>query len=181
MAAVWRAVQFVSSWSLSDWSSFAAVLCAIDCTVLPALVAVLPVLGLIGDAEGAHEQLHHYSHLAAFYVVLPLGLITLVINYTQHRRPHLLLWGLLGLSIVFVAHSHHRVPLPHWLHEIVHHHTAVGVLGSAVLISSNFFSHRAIHGHGAAGSHTCCEMKGRCHAVNGDRHDVGVASQAKVN
>nr|CEL66657.1 TPA: hypothetical protein BN1204_024680 [Neospora caninum Liverpool] len=182
MTGVWRAVKSVRSWSLSDWSSFAAVLCAIDCTVLPALAAVLPVLGFIGDTDGAHEHIHYYSDMAAFYVVLPLGFITLMTNYLQHRRTLLLLWGLTGLSIVFVAHSHHSIPLPHWLHDIVHDHAVVGVLGSAALISSNYFSHRAIHSHDTPGSRaTCCEMKGRCVAKADDIDDVGgFGSQTKV-
>ncbi|PFH37749.1 hypothetical protein BESB_000910 [Besnoitia besnoiti] len=183
MAAVLCAVKNIRSWSLSDWSSFAAVLCAIDCTVLPALAALLPVVGLLGDSEGAHDHLHFYSHLAALYVVLPLGFVALVLNYLQHRRTALLVSGLVGLAIVFVTHCHDSIPLPHWLHWIAHDHALIGAVGSALLISTNYLSHKAIHGMDSASSHaSCCASKGRCPSKqHGGPEMVTQSPQSKKN
>ncbi|KAL8274492.1 hypothetical protein Esti_001652 [Eimeria stiedai] len=93
-----------TKWGLSEWSNFAAVLCALDCTLLPILTAAIPFAGLVADAQHLHA-VHVASRWVAMYIVLPLGGFAVISNFLQLRRKHLLLMGLAGLVLVFTAHA----------------------------------------------------------------------------
>ncbi|KAL8428292.1 hypothetical protein Efla_001587 [Eimeria flavescens] len=99
-----------TKWGLSEWSNFAAVLCALDCTLLPLLTAAIPFAGLVADAHHL-EAVHTASKWVAMYIVLPLGGFAVIANFLQLRRKRLLLMGLAGLLLVYSAHSwggHHH-------------------------------------------------------------------------
>mmetsp|Transcript_75391 Transcript_75391/g.125699 ORF Transcript_75391/g.125699 Transcript_75391/m.125699 type:complete len:207 (-) Transcript_75391:405-1025(-) len=124
-------------------STCASILCAIDCTVLPVLLVLLPV------ASGS-ALLHTVAHMASAYFVLPIGGAAVTANYVQHRKPVLGLWGLAGLLLIAVANIH----LPHGLmshavEELLHQsHEVINVLGCALLLSSQWISHRTLHALG---------------------------------
>lgn len=60
---------------LQKFTVAASILCAIDCTVLPALIAVVSAYDVVGPEthEALGWNLHELSHQAALYVVLPIG------------------------------------------------------------------------------------------------------------
>lgn len=64
---------FLSRELLSKFTVAASILCAIDCTVFPALLAILPAAEVLGDPQWGGVDLHELSHQAALYVVLPIG------------------------------------------------------------------------------------------------------------
>ena len=127
---------------LNKISTFASVLCAIDCTVFPVLLALLPLVNLAGPASSA--WIHRAAHAVALYFVAPVGGAAVVSNAVQHRRPLLLGWGLSGVALVLLANLHlHFLPhaIEHFLHE---RHTIINVFGCALLLSSQWVSHRVL-------------------------------------
>ncbi|OEH74999.1 activating signal cointegrator 1 complex subunit [Cyclospora cayetanensis] len=109
----------ITKWGLSEWSNFAAILCALDCTLLPLLTAAIPLAGFVADTqhlEAIHTasrwvyltlylpDLYKIAHVA-MYVVLPLGGFAVAANYIQLRKRRLLLMGVAGLFLVLVAHA----------------------------------------------------------------------------
>lgn len=69
--------QFIEpAWKqhLASLSKMASVLCMVDCTLLPLLTLLLPLVGLAG---GDDEWLHELGHLMALYFVLP-GMCSIV-------------------------------------------------------------------------------------------------------
>lgn len=63
--------QFIQpAWksNLTALSKMASVLCMVDCTLLPVITLLLPLIGLAGGDE---TWLHDLGHLMALYFVLP--------------------------------------------------------------------------------------------------------------
>ena len=139
-------------------STFASILCAIDCTVFPVLLALLPIINIAGG--GASVWLHNAAHAVALYFVAPVGGAAVVSNALQHRKPLVLGWGSLGVSLVLLANVH----LPHslealvpnfeaiesWLHA---RHSMVNVFGCGLLLSSQWYSHRLLEQMGKCCGH----------------------------
>eukprot|EP00922_Rhytidocystis_sp_ex-Travisia-forbesii_P027318 GHVS01040039.1.p1 GENE.GHVS01040039.1~~GHVS01040039.1.p1 ORF type:complete len:261 (+),score=31.69 GHVS01040039.1:131-913(+) len=149
-----RKLIAIKSWGLSEWSTLASVLCAIDCTVLPALMTVVPLLGWA--SPHSMHSLHHFSHWAAIYVMVPLALLAIISNFLRLRSVVLSLWGLFGAALVFVAHQHDiLLLLPPQHHSFASFaqswHTAISLFGAANIILSNYISHQRLHQ-----SHSCC-------------------------
>ncbi|XP_026193427.1 uncharacterized protein LOC34620064 [Cyclospora cayetanensis] len=103
-ASVLRTLVALPPWGLSEWSNFAAILCALDCTLLPLLTAAIPLAGFVADTQHL-EAIHTASRWVAMYVVLPLGGFAVAANYIQLRKRRLLLMGVAGLFLVLVAHA----------------------------------------------------------------------------
>ena len=133
-------------------STIASVLCAIDCTVLPILIAALPLASLGGSAA-ASAWLHKASHAAAIWFVAPVGGAALLANLLQHRKVLVGLWGLSGLSLVLFANLHLHF-LPHVIEALVHsYHSLINVAGCALLLSSQWYSHKLLHRMGKCCGH----------------------------
>lgn len=134
-----------SKWTsrINKAATFASVLCAIDCTVLPALLVLVPV-------AGSSALLHKLAHAVSLYFVLPIGGFAVLANYLQHRKVRLGLWGLSGLLLILLANLHFPHGLiPHMIEETLHEaHEIINVLGCALLLSSQWVSHRALHAMG---------------------------------
>jgi hypothetical protein len=131
-------------------SVVASVLCAIDCTVLPALLVLVPALNIAGVSSAG---LHKITHLAAVWFVAPVGGAALTANWIAHRRNWVGAWGLSGLFLVLMANLHlpHGL-LPHAVDHFVHtFHTLISLAGCALLLSSQWYSSRL---HREAGK--CC-------------------------
>lgn len=62
-AAVEESPEEQASWKdrLLKMSNIASMLCVIDCTVLPIVTVVLPLLGLAGFTAAQMEWLHHFG------------------------------------------------------------------------------------------------------------------------
>ncbi|KAL9190665.1 hypothetical protein ACHAXT_000371 [Thalassiosira profunda] len=154
-----------TSWKerLVDVSNLASLLCVLDCTLLPLVSVAIPALswgvGLVtgagsataaAGASGPLASLLAYlpalSHGIALYFVIPVGLLTTVVNYFfGHREARFSLASLLGVALIYVANSSVGVGIPSvdaWLHSVgiasshgghAHHvHDACGaVVGAA--------------------------------------------------
>ncbi|CEM32767.1 unnamed protein product [Vitrella brassicaformis CCMP3155] len=146
-------------WGLSEFATLASILCALDCTVLPAFMATVPILGLASPDKFA--ALHALSHKLALYVMVPIGAMAVGSNYAQHKRFPLALWGVLGVAAIFAAHvdvASVLVGVPAsialWIHS---KHQLISVFGAANLIASNYYSHQLTHDHDEHGH--CCDHK----------------------
>ena len=148
--------------SLNKVSNFASVLCAIDCTVFPVLLAALPLLNIAGG--GASEWLHQAAHAVPLYFVAPVGGAAVLSNALQHRRGLVGLCGASGILLVLLANVHlpHSLGIPHGIEHFLHaRHSAINVAGCALLLSSQWFSHHILESMGK-----CC---GHSHASSGAR------------
>mmetsp|Transcript_5747 Transcript_5747/g.16253 ORF Transcript_5747/g.16253 Transcript_5747/m.16253 type:complete len:359 (+) Transcript_5747:47-1123(+) len=210
-----------------------SVLCAIECVLLPPLLAIAPLLGVVG--EHTNDQIHSAVDVAVFWVLLPIGGLSVLMNYTRHRILRLFALGAFGVALLYFSHipahsdphkhghghghghnhnhshnhdhqhptsdnaTHAAANLTHaaadslsasvpvvsvlwgwllYLEQLDIIHTVVGLLGSACLLSSNYFSHKAIHamglscghghGHGAHGH--CHGAHAHGHAHNHEKH-----------
>ena len=138
--------------TLNRASTAASVVCAIDCTVFPLLLGMLPLLNIAGPST---ELIHRAAPAVALYFVAPVGAAAVLSNAAQHRKLLVLLWGLSGVGCVLLANVHlphvllgQQVPaaIGHWLHV---HHSAINVAGCALLLSSQRFARNLIE--------KCCE------------------------
>ncbi|WP_448248774.1 MerC domain-containing protein [Thalassotalea agariperforans] len=73
-----------------------SMLCAIHCLVLPILLALLPSLA----AFNLHDEAFHKWMLIA---VIPTSLYALTMGCKKHHRYHLLVLGMLGLTLMVSA------------------------------------------------------------------------------
>jgi hypothetical protein len=130
----WKAV-------LQNISNMASVLCVIDCTLLPIITIIFPLLNMAVNLEG----LHQLGHLVAMRFVLPMGAVTTALNFSTHRRTRLLTISLLGLALIGLSNSH-ALPImaPHWLHH-GWGHRLTNVAGCTALLTSNYLSHQLVH------------------------------------
>ena len=168
------------SYSLRDRllkiSNAASLLCVIDCTVLPIVTILLPLLGLGVAASYAtlNAKLHHIGHQMARYFVLPVGGFAMMMNYLKHAKKRLLFLSSLGMSLVYLANAGHNSPIlalfpsqiAHDLHCGTILHRLVNILGCACLLSSNYLAKKISpagcggHGHDHSHEHkNCCETK----------------------
>eukprot|EP00427_Karlodinium_veneficum_P042523 CAMPEP_0169262602 /NCGR_PEP_ID=MMETSP1016-20121227/43807_1 /TAXON_ID=342587 /ORGANISM="Karlodinium micrum, Strain CCMP2283" /LENGTH=263 /DNA_ID=CAMNT_0009345163 /DNA_START=173 /DNA_END=965 /DNA_ORIENTATION=+ len=123
---------------LNKVSDVASILCAIDCTVFPLLLTVLPLVSAVSTA-GATAWLHEASHACALYFVGPVGGLAVITNWIQHKRPLVGLWGVSGITAIILANMH----LPHVLlgmnihafaHALHEWHTPINVMGCILLL-----------------------------------------------
>eukprot|EP00929_Paragymnodinium_shiwhaense_P021396 TRINITY_DN13965_c0_g1_i1.p1 TRINITY_DN13965_c0_g1~~TRINITY_DN13965_c0_g1_i1.p1 ORF type:complete len:251 (+),score=38.94 TRINITY_DN13965_c0_g1_i1:60-812(+) len=141
---------------LTKVSNYASLLCVLDCTVLPAVLTLLPIIGLANP--GNMEFLHSLSHNMALYFVLPVGGCAATTNYFRHRRWWLALMSACGLLCVYLANGHGGPLrfLPHHIRHMLHccgpAHRLTNMMGCALLMSSNYISHRIAKAEGLA----CC-------------------------
>jgi hypothetical protein len=146
---------------LNKVSNFASILCAIDCTVFPIMLTVLPLVSAVSTA-GAQAWLHEASHACALWFVGPVGGTAVLTNWMQHKKPWVGLWGLTGVATILLANIH----LPHVIlgmnihafgHMLHDWHEPINVMGCILLLSSQRYAHSLVscgdcgHSHGACG------------------------------
>jgi len=144
-------------------SNIASLLCVIDCTVLPLVTILLPLLGIGVVASPEREEwLHHLGHTVALNFVLPVGSLATTMNHTIHKKTSLTLLSILGLTLTYFAnsscHSDNNpasLLLPHAILHLLHHdrftHRLVNVTGCALLLGSNYFGRRSVDGINTSG------------------------------
>lgn len=149
---------------LNRISNIASILCAIDCTVFPLLLTVLPLISAV-STRGAIDWLHKVSHVCALRFVGPVGGLAVVANWVQHKRALVGLWGLSGIMLIVLANIHlpHTIlrrSVPHSFSNFLHaRHSIVNVLGCLLLLSSQRYAHSLncccdhSHGHGREHRH----------------------------
>lgn len=124
---------------LGAWGSL---LCAIHCALLPALLALLPSLGIALLADDRVE-----SGFVLF--ATGLGLFSLVWGYRRHGRARALGLLLPGLGLLWMAVLYVPLHLSTWPHALAM--TAGGVLvGLAHLANLRMQHLRSCHHHGCA-------------------------------
>jgi MerC mercury resistance protein len=119
-------------------SNLASLLCVIDCTLLPILTILFPLLNMALPLESVHQ----FGHAIAMFFVLPVGTLTTAFNFNSHGRIQLLTISMLGLIMIGLANSH-AVPF-----HVIHHgwgHRLVNVAGCTALLTSNYRSHQLLH------------------------------------
>lgn len=139
-------------------SNIASILCVIDCTVLPLVTIIMPLLGLAAFTPAQMEWLHNFGHQVAMYFVIPVGGTAALLNYSSHKKWKLSAPAALGLALIYLANGHGGPILSRLPHDLAHSlhcgaalHRATNVAGCALLLGSNYKSHQATHAHG-----DCC-------------------------
>lgn len=151
------------SWkeNLLKVSNYASLLCVLDCIILPIVTIVFPFLGIVAASPAQMEFLHELGHQVALYFVLPVGALATTMNYTQHRKLWITVLGWLGLVAVAAANAGCTIPtsiVGHSVHHIMHAlhhgvlHRTTNILGCALLLGSNYLSHK----QGSCGDPACC-------------------------
>mmetsp|Transcript_8708 Transcript_8708/g.10985 ORF Transcript_8708/g.10985 Transcript_8708/m.10985 type:complete len:244 (-) Transcript_8708:485-1216(-) len=145
---------------LSRISNVASMLCVIDCTVLPVVTILLPLIGL-GASSDQTKLLHELGHSVALFFVLPVGGLAATMNYLSSKNVFLASLATLGLTLIYAANGHGGPILsllPHELACALHCgtilHKSVNIVGCALLLSSNYFGHRLSCNHDRGG---CCD------------------------
>mmetsp|Transcript_42938 Transcript_42938/g.79792 ORF Transcript_42938/g.79792 Transcript_42938/m.79792 type:complete len:303 (-) Transcript_42938:105-1013(-) len=147
-------------------SNFASILCAIDCTVFPLLLTLLPIINA-ASSGAASAWLHKASHACALWFVGPVGGLAVTFNLLQHKRPLVGLWGYCGIAIILLANIHlpHVILGLHVPHGIAHglheRHEIINIFGCALLLSSQRFAH----------SLTCCNHGNDCNHDHSHSHN----------
>ena len=134
-----RSTQPAWKAAVQSISNFASLLCVLDCTLLPIITLLFPLLNMAIPLE----SLHQLGHSIAIYFVLPVGALTAFLNFGSHRRVRLASFSVLGLILIAVANSH-AIPV-HWLHH-GWGHKLTNVVGCVTLLTSNYMS-RQLVGH----------------------------------
>jgi len=136
---------------LLQFSSWASLLCVLDCTILPLCTMLLPVLGIVAQDATQQEQEHHHhngdwlhelGHTMALYFVVPVGTMAIVMNFVggshtgntdaantkkdQGTKLGIAVLGFAGLLLVSLANSGgescHQHNQTHHHSENEHHH-----------------------------------------------------------
>ena len=111
-----------------------SLLCAIHCALLPALIALLPSLGIAAWLDNGFER--------GFVVFATLlGLFTIVWGYRRHHAVRALWLLLPGLSLLWLATGY--APL----HHAVVPHAIAMTLGGTLVGLAHLANLRLNHGH----------------------------------
>eukprot|EP01083_Nonionella_stella_P082520 227784_1 len=148
---------------LSNAANFASLLCVVDCTLLPLVTVLLPVIGL-GASSSMAKTVHDLGHSLAMFFVLPVGGLASTMNYLNHKKKSLAALAGIGLSCVYAANAGHGAPLVSLLPSSMAHklhcgsmiHRAVNICGCACLLSSNYLGRKI---GGCAQDSDCCADK----------------------
>lgn len=132
----------IPSWKdrLVDVSNIASFLCVLDCTLLPLVSVAIPALSwgagalVAGTTTAASSgpimaglssfmiYLPTISHGIALYFVIPVGILTTLVNYFfGHKEIKFSLTSLVGVSLIYVSNSSVGVGIPSvdaWLHSV---------------------------------------------------------------
>ena len=119
-----------ASWKerLLDLSNLASLLCVLDCTLLPLVSIAIPalswgvglILGSTATVTAVPPTLSAFlaylpvlSHGIALYFVIPVGLLTTVINYFfGHKEVKFSMAALIGVGLIYAANSSVGVGIP---------------------------------------------------------------------
>ncbi|ORM40167.1 uncharacterized protein BXIN_1168 [Babesia sp. Xinjiang] len=116
--------------------NYAALLCLLDCIVLPVLITLFRLLDVFKGFRGFEGPFH----LIEVVCVVTLGLLAVVVNYRKGGKARYAALGVTG--IVLVVCGHYLVD--GWVE------TCVSLAGCAMLLSSNHLSRR---NHGCSHCH----------------------------
>jgi hypothetical protein len=131
---------------LQTLSNYASWLCVLDCTLLPLITLLLPLLGLMRLEKDQLEWLHQIGHMVTLLFVLPIGTLSTIANYAGHQQRWIVVVATMGLLMVAMANSYSLPVLGHveLLHGFHHGlwHRIVNMSGCGFLLTSNYAAHR---------------------------------------
>eukprot|EP00747_Dinoflagellata_sp_TGD_P169082 gnl/TRDRNA2_/TRDRNA2_197067_c0_seq1.p1 gnl/TRDRNA2_/TRDRNA2_197067_c0~~gnl/TRDRNA2_/TRDRNA2_197067_c0_seq1.p1 ORF type:complete len:252 (-),score=19.57 gnl/TRDRNA2_/TRDRNA2_197067_c0_seq1:129-830(-) len=129
----------------SDLASIGSILCAINCTILPLVIAILPLIGNLPMG-----WVHKVSRICALGVVGPISSLAVVFNCSQHKNALVGIWGFCGIILILCA----NITFPRAFGRFVSaHHSLMSFSGCLLLISSQLYARRLIRM--LACSHCC--------------------------
>ncbi|GAB5031247.1 mercury resistance protein [Nannochloropsis oceanica] len=117
---------------LATFTMVASVLCAIDCTVFPVLLTVLPAAEWLGGVD-----LHALSTNVALYLVLPIGSTTTLANWLMHRNLTLAAMSVGGLSLILMSNYAGLTETLGWMQDSRMYNT----VGCGLLLGSSWLAH----------------------------------------
>jgi len=143
----WRA-------QLLQIANIASFLCVLDCTILPIITLLLPLVGIGGSTFQPLLFLHKLEQPLALFFVLPVGSLTTYMNFRSHRKASISSLAIVGMLMIFLANGSEMGPLlsllPHDIDHALHcggiAHRVCNTSGSSLLLLSNFVSHKAMNG-----------------------------------
>lgn len=139
-------------------SQIASWLCVVDCTLLPIMTTLFPLLGVATSSLPNQEWVHDLGHSLALFFVLPVGLInaliafptdtlfyyvSIIIGTVDKNTPYtkngssaanttqelsLFTMTFFGLSFVYAANAEHDMPLISTLPHHIAHDLHCGTL-----------------------------------------------------
>ena len=145
---------------LSKVSNWASAFCIIDCTILPLITMLLPIMKMNSSASTA-IMIHNLGHIFALYFVIPVGLFVSTLKYLSHRKIGNWILAITGLILIYLSNSHNSFALkllPMNIYDIIHHgvgHRIINTSGCLCLLISNYFVHQSSH-HSDKGTGKCC-------------------------
>ena len=107
-------------------AGIAPVICLIDCVVIPAILAFLPLIGI-------HSVIHGISDQVMALVVIVISGPAIIPGYLRHRRRSVLALTTIGLMCVFCANFAGTS-----VDQIVH--IALSIGGSICLVRANLLN-----------------------------------------
>lgn len=136
--------------NLSNVAGIASLLCVVDCTVLPIVTILFPLLGLGSASQAAFW--HEIGHRVALFFVLPVGGFAAVSNILSRPKKETTKYNIsaalafLGLTFVYAANGGPHVPLLSLLPPTVISelhcgtmiHRATNIAGCALMLGSNY-------------------------------------------
>jgi len=134
-------------------SNIASFLCVLDCTILPVVTIVFPLLGIVNIGAERLQFLHELGHGIALFFVMPVGTLTSTLNYMSHKKTWITSLAVIGLIMIALANAH-NLPFESEILEGIQHgavtHRVVNILGCSFLLGSNYLSQKqgcAHHDH----------------------------------
>lgn len=124
--------------SILEWAGpVAAIICLIDCIVLPVILAFAPFVGL-------HSVIHGLNDQAATLVVVTLCTLAFSPGLLRHRSPKVAILAASGICLVFFANL---------LGENADKglHALLSIIGSGCLIRANFVNRKLLAASCACG------------------------------
>lgn len=97
--------------------------CLVHCTILPVMLALLPVFG-------SHFHLDEKWHVVSLLAIVPVAFLALISGWKRHGRNEVLILGAIGVAIMCGVT---------FMHELLPEASAVIIngMGSACLISAH--------------------------------------------
>ncbi|MFL5813095.1 MAG: MerC domain-containing protein [Bdellovibrionia bacterium] len=120
-------------WAAWDGAgAFASFLCMIHCVGVPLILAAFPGLASALPLGAIKDEAFHQI-VAVIAAVLALSAFSK--GYRQHHSRRVIVLGILGCALLFIAASG------------IEHETAWTVVGSVLLISAHLDNYRKVHAH----------------------------------
>ena len=119
----------------ATWLSAA---CAVHCLLVPVASALVPLVGVSGEASRLDDRYEDWLHV----LVVAGGLLSLLVGYRRHREARIAAAMALGMALYLAGHAAERA----WYGVVI------SVIGGLGLAAASFWSARRGHAH-AHGEH----------------------------